>query len=416
MKAAMHHKTSSKSRTTSLIRLGLFGLVVASALIYNQVSFNSHAKAYDEALSQTVAWDRPMSDVLTIRGQINGIVDAISPVENNPTSLSAIESAISDLQMVWVHHSSSMSGAMKNQVGADVDRITLAAMRTADELRRDNLVEARLHALNVVQISDGVYPILTKLERQIEGNRQGSEAERLKAMAGMNMGQTVDVSVLFVLAVALVGLLAVSLPSLRGRISAQPQPALVSTSRGFSLTEVLMSVAIVMVLSTIAIANIATVVSSSRIRAGISSMSGLLQNCRMLAVKKNKTLTAHMTPEGSGTLMGYVKDATDSSPLSTSDSQVKWEAPVVRMATPTGTGAPPVISTSDLGFTPQTGDISYNSRGLPCSYASGVCTNVGFLYYFKDTSRMGSKGWAALSISPAGKIKKWYWMGAAWAE
>ncbi len=187
------------------------------------------------------------------------------------------------------------------------------------------------------------------------------------------------------------------------------------SSRGFSLVEILMVVAISLVLSTIAIANIAAVVSSSRIHAGISSMSGLLQNCRMLAVKKNKTLTAHLTQNGS-TLMGYVKDATDSSPLSNADSQVKWEAPVVRMATPTGPGAPGVLSSAVLGYTPQSVDISFNSRGLPCVYASGVCTNYGFLYYFKDTSRTGSKGWAALSISPAGKIKKWFWNNYIWTD
>jgi len=416
MKAAMQNKMSGKSRSTSLIRLGLFGFAVAGILIYNQVSFNTHARNYDEALAQTVAWERPMADALTIRGQINGVVEAVSRLETNAASISDVESSFSDLQMVWVHHSSSMSIAVRNQIGADVDRMTLAAMSTADELRRNNPVEARRHAQNVLQISDGLYPVLTKLERQLEGNRQGSEAERHKALAGMNVGQAIDISVLFVLGVALVGLVAFALPSFRGRVTPQHQPALVSTSRGFSLAEVLMSVAIVMVLSTIAIANIATVVSNSRIRAGISSMSGLLQNCRMLAVKKNKTLTAHMTPEGSSTLVGYVKDATDSSPLTTADSQVKWEAPVVRVTAPTGPGSPSLISDSTLGYTPQTGDISFNSRGLPCAYSSGVCTNHGFLYYFKDTSRMGSKGWAALSVSPAGKIKKWFWMGAAWSE
>jgi hypothetical protein len=86
------------------------------------------------------------------------------------------------------------------------------------------------------------------------------------------------------------------------------------------------------------------------------------------------------------------------------------------MTTPTGPGAPDLIDTTALGYTAQTGNISFNSRGLPCAYSSGVCTNYGFLYYFKDTSRMGAKGWAALSISPAGKIKKWFWSGTAWSD
>jgi len=178
----------------------------------------------------------------------------------------------------------------------------------------------------------------------------------------------------------------------------------------------MMVVAISLVLSTIAIANISAIVSSSRIHAGVSSMSGLLQNCRMLAVKENKTLTARMTAAGAGTLMGYIKEAADTSELDATDSQVKWEAPVIRMSTPTGSGAPDPVTTTMLGFTPQSDDISFNSRGLPCTYSSGTCTNRGFLYYFKDTSRQGSKGWAALSVSPAGKIKKWFWSGTSWTD
>jgi hypothetical protein len=86
------------------------------------------------------------------------------------------------------------------------------------------------------------------------------------------------------------------------------------------------------------------------------------------------------------------------------------------MGTPTGVGAPEEIETSVLGFTPQTTEPSFNTRGLPCVYDDGICTNDGFLFYFKDTSRQGSQGWAALSISPAGRIKKWFWTGGSWVD
>jgi prepilin-type N-terminal cleavage/methylation domain-containing protein len=413
MQIGTQNTVSNKKRIASMIRLGLFGFVIVSGLVYNQASFNSNAATYDQALAQTVESDDRMSDALTIRGRIAGVVESVSEMDAEEASLRAIDVATSDLQMAWAHHSGTMPEISRNPLGAYIDRITLSAMGAVDQSRQGNSLEARTHAENVVRISTDVYPVLTTLERQIEGSRQDSEALRIRALAGMNIGQTIDVSVLFILAVALVGLVAVGLPGFRDRVSPQPQHAMAS-SRGFSLVEVLMVVAISLVLSTIAIANISAVVSSARIRAGISSMSGLLQNCRMLAVKKNKTLTAHMSPVGNDTLLGYVKDAADSTPLNTTDSQVRWEAPVVRMVAPTGAGAPSVISTTTLGYTPQTGDISFNSRGLPCAYASGVCTNHGFLYYFKDTSRQGTKGWAAMSVSPAGKIKKWYWNGSSW--
>jgi hypothetical protein len=116
-------------------------------------------------------------------------------------------------------------------------------------------------------------------------------------------------------------------------------------------------------------------------------------------------------------LMGYIRDAGDTSSLTTVDSQVEMEAPITKMTTPTGLGAPSAISTGVLGFTPQTGDPSFNSRGLPCLYSSGTCpTNYGFISYFKDNRIAGSGGWAAISVSPAGRIKRWFWNGSEWTD
>ena len=185
---------------------------------------------------------------------------------------------------------------------------------------------------------------------------------------------------------------------------------------GFSLIEVTVVVAISLIVGTIAIPNMVAVISNARLHAGVTSMSGLLQSSRMAAVKQNRTLTAHFTTEGTATLVGYVKLANDGTGRLDTDMQAEWEAPVIMMTTPSGTGAPTAISTSVLGFTPQTSEPSFNSRGLPCLYASGLCANNGFLYYFKDTSRKGAKGWAALSISPAGRIKKWFWNGNEWTD
>jgi Tfp pilus assembly protein FimT len=189
-------------------------------------------------------------------------------------------------------------------------------------------------------------------------------------------------------------------------------------SKGFSLFELTFVVAVLIVVGLVAIPNMVIVISNARVRAGVTSMSGLLQNCRMAAVKQNKTLTTRFTTEGTATLVGYVKPAPDTSDRKSTDPQAEWEAPVSMMASPTGLNAPTEIASATLGFTPAGTEPSFNTRGLPCVYAplSGTCANNGFLYYFKDTSQTGSKGWAALSISPAGRIKKWFWSGSAWTD
>ena len=195
------------------------------------------------------------------------------------------------------------------------------------------------------------------------------------------------------------------------------RPVLQGTDRsgGFSLIEVSMVLAITLIVGALTIPNMVTVISNARLHAGVTSMSGLLQNCRMLAVKQNLTLTTHFTTDGD-TLIAYVKEAPDTSLPTAKDLQAQWEAPVLMMTTPAGDDAPPEIDTAVLGFTPAVGEPSFNTRGLPCLYDGGPCANNGFVYYFKDTSRSSGKGWAALSVSAAGRIKKWFWNETNWTD
>ena len=184
---------------------------------------------------------------------------------------------------------------------------------------------------------------------------------------------------------------------------------------GFSMPELLIVVLIGLVVMTIALPNMLNVIAIARIRSNISTLSGIFQNCRMMAVKNNRIMTTHFSTVSNG-IMAYVKLATDTSDPTRTDTQVELAAPFIRYTTPGGSGAPSAVGASTLGFTPLTDDSSFNTRGLPCLYSSGACTNSGFIYYFKDTRRTGSEGWAAVSISPAGRIKRWFWNGTTWAE
>ena len=186
-------------------------------------------------------------------------------------------------------------------------------------------------------------------------------------------------------------------------------------SPGFSLLEVSMVVFVGLMVTTVALPNMMTVVATARLRGNITSLSGVLQSCRMTAVKQNRTMTTHFVVMTNG-IVAYVKPATDSTAVGSSDPQVELESPINRLTPPSGPGAPAALSTTVLGFTPQTGDPSFNTRGLPCAYSGGSCANQGFVYYFKDTRQGGSSGWAAVSISPAGRIKKWFWNVYAWGD
>jgi hypothetical protein len=175
-------------------------------------------------------------------------------------------------------------------------------------------------------------------------------------------------------------------------------------------------VAIGGIITVAAMPNMVTSIANMRLRSSMTSLAGVLQNCRVLSVKQNKHMTTHFDANTYG-IVAYVKPSVASGGPSTEDSQVELEAPVSRVDAPSGLGSPDPISTSVLGFTPENGEPSFNPSGLPCVYSSGTCTNHGFIYYFHDRRPQNqAQGWAALSISPAGRLKKWYWSGSAWID
>lgn len=186
--------------------------------------------------------------------------------------------------------------------------------------------------------------------------------------------------------------------------------------RGFSLIELLIVIAIILVLSAIATPKMLVVIANVKLRSAATSLSGVLQNSRMLSIKSNRTMTVHFTSV-SGSPYVYVKDATSASTaLSPTDPQAQLGAPIIQVDTPTGTITP--LDSTQLGFTPLTSpDIpSFNPRGLPCKYVAGVCSINGFVYYFTDKRSIGGPGWTAVSLSPAGRVKQWFWYGTAWGS
>lgn len=187
---------------------------------------------------------------------------------------------------------------------------------------------------------------------------------------------------------------------------------------GFSLVELMMVVAILLVISAFAAPYMVNVIANIRLRGGMTSLAGVFQDCRSNSIKQNRLMSTHFTVLAHGPV-AYVKDATVSSPtLATSDPQAELGAPVTQVSSLTGvTGAPTALDSTTLLFTPQTGDPTFNPRGLPCNYSGGTCTTgVGFVYYFTDSRPLGKNGWAAVTISPAGRVKVWMWNGSSWGS
>src|SRR6185436_9644065 len=91
---------------------------------------------------------------------------------------------------------------------------------------------------------------------------------------------------------------------------------------GFSLIELLIVLGIILALIAIGVPSMATIISNARLSGGVTNLSGLLQNCRMIAIKENKVKSTHFTVMSNGPV-AYVKNAADTSELVKTDTQAQ---------------------------------------------------------------------------------------------
>jgi len=198
------------------------------------------------------------------------------------------------------------------------------------------------------------------------------------------------------------------------------------SNAGFSLIELLVVVAAVLIISAFAIPTLTTTMDAIRVRGALGSASNIAQRCRIQAIKRNVYQRLHFNTVGSQVAL-FVTDGTDgaASPAAAGNSlstQVWFPSEIAIPGTPTGAGAPPQLTTLQMWGTAGLNvnvntDPYFNSRGLPCLPGAGtLCTpSGGFVYYYRYQSA-GRTKWAATSISQAGRIESWIWNGNSWGN
>jgi Tfp pilus assembly protein FimT len=184
---------------------------------------------------------------------------------------------------------------------------------------------------------------------------------------------------------------------------------------GFSLFELMAVMLIIMVVSAIAIPTMMNTLADVKLRSSASTMQGQLQQLRMRAVQDNKPYKAKMT-----TINGVITMYLD---LDGDDDYDPTE-PSVALAngvTVATSGAPsmPSGTLNTTGWVnPATTSTSvyFNARGLPCDTSAGAACNTpkGYIYFLSQTRSASTVAWAAVSITPAGRIKTWRYQSSTW--
>jgi prepilin-type N-terminal cleavage/methylation domain-containing protein len=201
-------------------------------------------------------------------------------------------------------------------------------------------------------------------------------------------------------------------------------------AQGFSLIELLVVVAIMLVVAAMAIPNVMRGLDDIRLRSGMRDVIGILQQARQQAIKDNTYYT--MGLGGANNNLIYIdlnKDLQyNAQAQNCPGANCTPPEPVIQLPTNitlTNAGAPAFNNAAvGVNFNPimAGGPPSFNARGLPCIVAGGACSshtggviqgqsgaNVGFLFFFSQQRTFGGLGWAAIAITPAGRMESWYY-------
>jgi prepilin-type N-terminal cleavage/methylation domain-containing protein len=212
-------------------------------------------------------------------------------------------------------------------------------------------------------------------------------------------------------------------------------------SQGFTLLEAMIVVAIMLVVAAYAIPIWTTSLKTARIRGAETAYAGLLQMARTRAINDDRYYSVYTKlASGNTPQMAYV-DIYPQNVNGTSGNGPSGSYVAGPPADPMVTMSPEAVPQT-AGSAPNTNNL-YNSfcstcnlnpaiilntaptwgpDGLPCAptTAAGgtglVCNSAGgpiaYVTFFQSAT---NNEWDAVTVSPAGRIKTWFYTGAAWS-
>jgi type II secretory pathway pseudopilin PulG len=183
-------------------------------------------------------------------------------------------------------------------------------------------------------------------------------------------------------------------------------------TQGFSLLELVIVVAVVMVLAAVTVPRMLHIVSDISLRYVAQDFGGLVQSARIQAVRKNTFYTIQQGTLPSGEAAYYI-DLPKAGVYTNGDPVLPLSASVT-IHPGIGSGAPNegtfIAGIPNFTVNPGIDPPSFNARGLPCIAAPNSCPQTpgqGFVVFMSKAAILGNVPWAAVVINASGHVQFW---------
>jgi prepilin-type N-terminal cleavage/methylation domain-containing protein len=186
---------------------------------------------------------------------------------------------------------------------------------------------------------------------------------------------------------------------------------------GFTLAEMIVVVAIILVVSAMAVPNLTRAIDASRIKGSAQALAAAYQDARIRATQKDTSYQVLISPpgisptqicidlDGDGTCSagdpvtifpGQVRVSNLGVPVPLGPAQLNYQAIDTEHSSASGNG------------------LTWNAVGLPCQQSSaGTCIATGWVQYLQFFRGNGDVMYAAVTVSPTGRVKTWIFIPSA---
>jgi Tfp pilus assembly protein FimT len=206
---------------------------------------------------------------------------------------------------------------------------------------------------------------------------------------------------------------------------------------GFSVVELAVVTIIVLIVCATAIPPMITAMRNAHLRGAASDLGGIYEQARVYAIRDNRYYSTYiLAASGSLPQLAYV----DMLPKSTSgasgnggtsvasgDPEVTMSSEVVLKdvgSAPNSVNLKSQLLPSTTPVTPTDTSVTaatFGPRGLPCTTVTAtggsICNSAGgptAYWTFLQNTKSGT--WQAVTITPAGRIQKWFYDGSSWEK